>query len=395
MKLGEILVEKGLLTASQVDAALKAQLISGGHFGTSLIELGYIDEDGLGAALATMTGAPYASPRLFAEVQEDAIRAVPVDIAEEYLAIPLKIEDKSIHLALVDPNNLRALDEISFAIGYRVIPWVAPEVRIYEALEELYGVTRRARYLTLGQQLDDASGHDNGGTRDGAGAPSSVTEEFQPEGGISDDVTDFTLLYGKSWREVAEELDGQESNPAPRATAPKTPGLPMTMSELAERFCRSELSDDLARAALEFSVGRAQRMLLMTVRGERAHVWHERGLALTLEAQRRLGFPVATEPLFRLLTGHAHYLGAVPADEAVHGFFDTLGVQVPRELLLIPIRVDELLVGLALADGGPDGTVRGRAEELIKALRLFEMSVSLLELRRKITDAAQVSVSSR
>ena len=396
MKLGEILVEKGLLTASQVDAALKAQLISGGHFGTSLIELGYIDEDGLGAALASMTGAPYASPRLFAEVGEDAIRAVPVAIAEEYLAIPIKLEDKSIHLALVDPNNLRALDEISFAIGYRVIPWVAPEVRIYEALEKLYGVTRRARYLTLGQQLDDASvpGHGGGGTREVKGAPAYVTDEFQPEGGISDDVSDFTLLYGKSWRDVAEELDGQESTPAPRATAPKPPGLPMTMSVLAERFCRSESSDDLARATLEFSVGRADRMLMMTVRGERAHVWHERGLALTLEAHRRLGFPVATEPLFRLLTGNAHYLGAVPADEAAHAFFDTLGVQVPRELLLIPMRVDELLIGLALADGGPDGNVLAGAEDLIKALRLFEMSVSLVELRRKITDAAQVSVSS-
>jgi hypothetical protein len=168
----------------------------------------------------------------------------------------------------------------------------------------------------------------------------------------------------------------------------------MPISELAERYCRSESSDDLARAALAFSVGRADRMLMMIVRGTQAHVWHERGLALTLEAQRRIGFPVATEPLFRLLPANAHFLGMVPADEAVHAFFETLGIQAPQELLMIPVRVDELLVGLALADGGPQGSVRNAADELVKAVRLFEMSVSLLAIRAKINDAARLAVSS-
>jgi hypothetical protein len=295
----------------------------------------------------------------------------------------------------VDPNNLKALDELRFAIGYRVVPWIAPEVRICEALEKLYGVTRRARYLTLGLQLDDAPERDRGGTREVERLASCVADDFQPEGGISEDGQDFTLLYGRSWREVAAELDGPEPAPPTRGPAAKALGSPMPIAELAERYCRSESSDDLARAALEFSVGRADRMLMMTVRGEQAHVWHERGLALTLEAQLRVGFPVATEPLFRLLPENAHFLGMVPADEAVHAFFDTLGVQVPQELLLIPMRVDELLVGLTLADGGPEGNVRSGADEIVRAVRLFEMSVSLLAMRRKITDAARLAVSSR
>jgi hypothetical protein len=84
----------------------------------------------------------------------------------------------------------------------------------------------------------------------------------------------------------------------------------------------------------------------------------------------------------------------VPADEAVHAFFETLGIQAPQELLMIPVRVDELLVGLALADGGPQGSVRNAADELVKAVRLFEMSVSLLAIRAKINDAARLAVSS-
>src|SRR5262245_9126990 len=136
MKLGEILIKRGLLKPAQLEAALKSQLILGGHLGTALIELGFVDEDTLGDVLSSMSGVPYAPPQSFTKIPAPTIAAGPPKSAEEYLAIPLKLEEKSVHLALPNPTDLRVVDELSFAIGRRVIPWIAPEVRLYQALEE-------------------------------------------------------------------------------------------------------------------------------------------------------------------------------------------------------------------------------------------------------------------
>ena len=161
----------------------------------------------------------------------------------------------------------------------------------------------------------------------------------------------------------------------------------MPLSALADHYCCAESIDDLARAAIEFSVGRAERLLLMRVQAGRASVWHERGLGLTDETRRLLSFQVNSEPLLQLLSGEHHYFGPVPPREDVLFSYRKLGVDPPVELLLIPIRVNDLLVAIALADGGCQGRVRGALEDLLTAFHGFGMSVGLLAMRRKIRAA--------
>ena len=125
----------------------------------------------------------------------------------------------------------------------------------------------------------------------------------------------------------------------------------------------------------------------MTVRGGRASVWHERGLDLTDETRRSLSFQVNSEPLLQLLIGEDYYFGALPPREDVHFSYRKLGVEAPVELLLIPIRVNDLLVAVALADGGCHGRFQGDVTEFLMAFRGFGLSVSFLAMRRKIRDA--------
>jgi hypothetical protein len=405
MKLGETLVQKGLLTAEQLEIGLKSQLILGGHLGTALIELGFIDEDTLGEVLSKMFGVPYAPNQLFANIGEPTIAAVPQKIAEEYGAIPIKVEDKFVHLALVNVSDLRILDELSFALGRRVIPWISSEVRIYQALETYYGVARRPRFITIGHQLDEAIDRKQAGSKKVADVPAAETRSPEPSASagtaLSDESQDALFEYGKSWLEIAEELDRRAaSEPAPEPKkAPAPPrdkpterpgrsGSPMPLTELAQQYCRADSHDDLARAAVEFSVGRAERMLLVTIRAKTASVWRERGLGLALNAQRPPAFRFTTEPLFDLLMD-GHYHGPLPENAEVQSFYGKLGVDVPQEILLIPIRVNDLLVAIALIDGGPAGRIQGNVEELLSAFRLFGMSVNVVMMRRKIREAAK------
>jgi hypothetical protein len=392
MKLGEILIETGLLTESQLEKALKAQLILGGHLGTNLIELGFVDEETLGKVLSKTCGVPYAPPKLFASIPDATIKAVPEKVAEEYQVVPIMLTEQAVHLALVNPRDLRVLDELSFAIGRRIIPWIAPEVRIFQALERYYAVGRRPRYITLGHQLDEAGERSRSGTGDACltlvGAERSPVGDL-PEGQfLSEERHDIEAGYGRPWQEVAEELENRESAAA-AAVPPKRPSSSMPLSELAERYCRAETHDDLALAALEFGVGRADRMLFLIVSADRASVWHERGLGPPNETREEVSFQVTSEALFGLLMGDDHYHGDLPPRDELKSFYRRLGVDTPGELLLVPIRVNDLLVAVVLADGGPKGRIHGEVEEFLKAFRLFGMSLGLLALRKKIRDAAR------
>ncbi|HEY3174960.1 MAG TPA: hypothetical protein VGK94_04280 [Candidatus Polarisedimenticolia bacterium] len=152
-RLGEILVDGGKITEAQLHRALTAQLVFGGHLGTSLLELGCIDEETLGETLAFTFGVPYADFEVLSKVPYSVIRALPAKLVEKHKVVPLRLEGKALHLGMIDPKNLQALDEISFVTGYRIIPWVSPEVRILQVLEKYYNLPRTQRYSTLTREL--------------------------------------------------------------------------------------------------------------------------------------------------------------------------------------------------------------------------------------------------
>ena len=154
MKLGEFFVKKRLINPAQLEEALRGQLIFGGHLGTCLIEMGFIDEHTLGKTLAEMFGVDYAPPHFLNDIPKSVIDLLPRRLAEKLHAVPFEKKDKSLHVAMIDPKNLPALDELAFATGHRIRPWVSPEARIFQVLERYYEVPRRQRYITVCQDMD-------------------------------------------------------------------------------------------------------------------------------------------------------------------------------------------------------------------------------------------------
>src|SRR5262249_55088878 len=113
----------------------------------------YLDEETLGETLASILGVPYADFETLSKVPYSVVRALPARLVEKHKVIPLKIEGKTLHLAMIDPKNLLALDEISFVTGYRLVPWLSPEVRVLQVLEKYYNMPRTQRYTTLAREL--------------------------------------------------------------------------------------------------------------------------------------------------------------------------------------------------------------------------------------------------
>jgi hypothetical protein len=158
VRLGEFLIQKGVINKAQLEQALRAQLIFGGHLGTCLMEMGLIDEQILGESLAAIFRVRYAPPALFADVPRSVIETMTQRLVEKYHAVPFERTNRMLHLAMIDPKNLPALDEISFATACKIEPWVAPEARIFQVMERYYDIPRRQRYIAVCQNMDGGPG---------------------------------------------------------------------------------------------------------------------------------------------------------------------------------------------------------------------------------------------
>jgi len=155
-KLGEVLVEKRIIDASQLKKALDAQLIYGGHLGTCLVELGFVDVDRLGRVLSEQFRVGQALREKLTAIEPSVVAMLPAKLAERHQAVPFELADRVLHVAVVDPRNLLALDEISFAAGHRIETWIAPAILVERCLEHYYGVPRKLRHITVAGQLADA-----------------------------------------------------------------------------------------------------------------------------------------------------------------------------------------------------------------------------------------------
>ena len=137
-KLGEILLKENLITPDQLKQALEHQKTNGGRLGNSLVKLGFLNDDEVTAVLSRQYGVPSINLAYF-EVDPNVTRLIPMDTATKYQVLPLSRVGSSLTLAMVDPTNVFAMDDIKFMTGFNIEPVVASEAAILEAIKKHYG----------------------------------------------------------------------------------------------------------------------------------------------------------------------------------------------------------------------------------------------------------------
>lgn len=137
-RLGSMLVSSGLITDDQLKKALAAQKSEGGRLGTILVKLGFVQEDKLMTFLSKQYGVPYVDLSRF-EINPQVIKHIPAEVAQKYRIMPINRSGATITIAMVDPSNIFAIDDIKFMTGYNVEAVVATEGAIVEAIKKYYG----------------------------------------------------------------------------------------------------------------------------------------------------------------------------------------------------------------------------------------------------------------
>jgi type IV pilus assembly protein PilB len=153
-RLGELLVRKGLITAKQLDNALQEQKISGNKLGTSLVKLGFLTEKHLVSFLSKHYGVP-AIDLAEVEVDPEAVKLIPADVVYKYQILPIKRIGSNLRMAMADPSNILAIDDIKFLTSCNVEVFVSTESAIKVAIDKYYDPSSAITDIMMGSMGDE------------------------------------------------------------------------------------------------------------------------------------------------------------------------------------------------------------------------------------------------
>ncbi len=411
-KLGKFLVGRGNITEDQLEKAFRAQLVFGGRLGTNLVELGYITEKVLGEALAEILKVPYATFEHLQEIPASVIHLIPKGLSARYRVVPILREEKTLHLAMIDPKDVLVLDEVSFLTGLRVQPWVAPEIRILEALDRFYTVSRKRRFITLTGELNlmkDREGADTVPSKvktetvaaaatmelpdqeiglDGKPIHESAVSPFQeipshpPAETLGPSTPQAPLPPSlEQWREVESPAPSPAAVPATVPTA--DPGI--SLEEAAEFLARAETRDEVAEAVMKFSQSMLRRVGLFLVQKDKVLAWRWIGNGGPAETLRGISVPRNVPSLFSSIRkAKSLFHGPVAPYPATQTLFSRLKADIPRNavLLAIPIHGKEAVV--LFGDNGREGIGEIDLPALQRIALKASVALEVLILKNKI-----------
>ena len=156
-RLGELLIKENLITSDQLRKALDHQKANGGRLGTCLMKLGFITDDEITGVLSRQYGVPSINLKYY-EVEASVIKLIPQDTAVRYQIVPLSRVGSTLTIAMTDPTNVFAMDDIKFMTGFNVEPVVASETAIAEAITKFYGEAESEEELS--KVIKDLTGDD-------------------------------------------------------------------------------------------------------------------------------------------------------------------------------------------------------------------------------------------
>jgi len=157
VRLGELLTKASLITQDQLKEALKLQKETGGKLGETLIKLGFVAEEDITECLSQQFGVPSINLAHF-EIDSSVIKLIPADVARKYNILPVNKTGATVTIAMADPTNVFAMDDIKFMTGYNVEPVVASELGIKAAIDKYYGTTSS---LELKKVMEDLQQSEN------------------------------------------------------------------------------------------------------------------------------------------------------------------------------------------------------------------------------------------
>ena len=154
-RLGDLLVKEKVITPEQLEQATKLQKESHSRLASALVKLGFLSDEDVTNFLSRQYGVPAINLSYF-EIDPAVVKLIPFETAKRYQILPLSRVGASLTIAMVDPTNVFAMDDIKFMTGFNIEPVVASESSIIEGIDKAYGTSKEAELEQVMQSMNDA-----------------------------------------------------------------------------------------------------------------------------------------------------------------------------------------------------------------------------------------------
>ncbi|MDH3744648.1 MAG: ATPase, T2SS/T4P/T4SS family, partial [Acidobacteriota bacterium] len=158
-RIGEMLVQAGKVSQDDLNEALALQQSEGGRLGTHLVKKGFLEDEELVEFLSQRYGVPAINLGDI-EIDESIIKIIPPDVARKYTILPVSKAGAKITIAMVDPTNVFAMDDIKFMTGYNVEPVVTSESALRDAIDRYYGSTHSIELKKVMEDIAEPDSED-------------------------------------------------------------------------------------------------------------------------------------------------------------------------------------------------------------------------------------------
>ncbi|MGA8538951.1 MAG: type IV-A pilus assembly ATPase PilB [Terriglobales bacterium] len=153
-RLGDLLVKEKVITPEQLEQAIKLQKESHSRLASALVKLGFLTDEDVTNFLSRQYGVPAINLSYF-EIDPTVVKLIPFETAKRYQILPLSRVGASLTIAMVDPTNVFAMDDIKFMTGFNIEPVVASESSIIEGIDKAYGATKEEELEQVMQSMND------------------------------------------------------------------------------------------------------------------------------------------------------------------------------------------------------------------------------------------------
>src|SRR5256885_15293930 len=154
-RLGDLLVKEKIITPEQLQQALKVQKDTNSRLGSALVKLNILSDEDVTNFLWRQYGVPAINLSYF-DIDASVVKLIPYETAKRYQILPLSRVGASLTIAMVDPTNVFAMDDIKFMTGFNIEPVVASEASILEGIEKAYGTSKEEDLEQVMQSITDA-----------------------------------------------------------------------------------------------------------------------------------------------------------------------------------------------------------------------------------------------
>jgi hypothetical protein len=374
LKLGELLLRENLITLDQLDDALVKHAMYGIKLGSSLVEMGYVEEDRLSQLLSEKIGVQRVGSKEVLGAEPEAVKKLTKEQAARYRVIPFRLERNYLSIAMSDPTNVISIQEIEFITGLMIKTYIAPDILISNALSKLYHLSSsKISYQQVSPRLNKSD------------TPTAKTVTFpmmSKKGELINVIVPAEFEGFGNLPDMTHEPDSETRPAQEHETCDNTERY--TIEQLSVSLAAADTREDVATVIVRHLGHEFSYCAVFDIRDKVANGWRGMALGTYLHEFSKLSIPLNKPSVLQNVIQSGNYVMDILEENTLNKkIISHLKIVKSKELLVMPVIVSNEVVSVVIITLSKD-TFKWRMIEIGKIMRKMALAFEKVAINNKI-----------